>query len=60
MQLCRMGWLPGHAQVDLGKAHVIIAGVRRKAHFFCMDLPHSDSCFVKAFNAALEPVARSR
>jgi transposase len=51
---------PGHAQVDFGEAHVIIAGVRRKAHFFCMDLPHSDACFVKAFSTALEPVARPR
>jgi transposase len=42
---------PGHAQVDFGEAHVIIAGVRRKAHFFCMDLPHSDACFVKAYPA---------
>jgi hypothetical protein len=30
---------PGHAQADFGEADVIIAGVRRKAHFFCMDLP---------------------
>ncbi|MBU6373920.1 MAG: IS21 family transposase [Alphaproteobacteria bacterium] len=42
---------PGHAQVDFGEAHVIIAGVRCKAHFFCMDLPHSDACFVKAYPA---------
>jgi transposase len=42
---------PGHAQADFGEAHVIIAGVRRKAHFFCMDLPHSDACFVKAYPA---------
>jgi transposase len=42
---------PGHAQADFGEAHAIIAGVRRKAHFFCMDLPHSDACFVKAYPA---------
>jgi len=42
---------PGHAQADFGEAHVIIAGVRTNAHFFCMDLPHSDACFVKAYPA---------
>ena len=40
---------PGHAQVDFGEAVGIIGGVRRKMHFFCMDLPQSDSCFVKAY-----------
>ena len=40
---------PGHAQVDFGEAVAIIGGVRRKMHFFCMDLPQSDSCFVKAY-----------
>lgn len=39
---------PGHAQVDFGEAVGIIGGVRRKLHFFCMDLPQSDACFVKA------------
>ena len=43
---------PGHAQADFGEAVVIIAGVRRKTHFFVMDLPHSDQCFVKAYPAA--------
>ena len=43
---------PGHAQADFGEAVVIIAGVRRKAHFFVMDLLHSDQCFVKAYPAA--------
>ena len=43
---------PGHAQADFGEAVVLIAGVRRKAHFFVMDLPHSDQCFVKAYPAA--------
>jgi transposase len=40
---------PGHAQVDFGEAVAIIAGVRQKIHFFCMDLPQSDACFVKAY-----------
>jgi transposase len=42
---------PGHAQVDFGEALVVIAGQEQKAHYFCMDLPHSDDCFVRAFPA---------
>jgi hypothetical protein len=42
---------PGHAQVDFGEAMAVIGGVRRKIHFFCMDLPQSDACFVKAYPA---------
>ena len=42
---------PGHAQVDFGEAVALIAGVRQKIHFFCMDLPQSDGCFVKAYPA---------
>ena len=44
---------PGHAQVDFGEALVAIAGVERKTHFFAMDLPHSDACFVKAYPAEI-------
>jgi transposase len=40
---------PGEAQVDFGEAVVVIAGLEAKAHFFTMDLPHSDDCFVIAF-----------
>ncbi len=40
---------PGHAQVDFGEAVAVIGGVRRTIHFFCMDLPQSDACFVKAY-----------
>ena len=43
---------PGHAQADFGEADAIIAGVKRRAHFFAMDLPHSDACFVAAYPAA--------
>ena len=43
---------PGHAQADFGEAVVIIGGVEQKAHFFVMDLPHSDACFVRAYQAA--------
>src|SRR5271156_4133524 len=40
---------PGHAQGDFGEAVAVIGGVRQKLHFFCMDLPQSDACFVKAY-----------
>ncbi|MFZ4072352.1 MAG: IS21 family transposase [Caulobacterales bacterium] len=42
---------PGHAQVDFGEAVAVVDGVRQKIHFFCMDLPQSDGCFVKAYPA---------
>jgi len=40
---------PGHAQVDFGEAVAVIGGLRQKIHFFCLDLPQSDACFVKAY-----------
>ena len=43
---------PGHAQADFGEADAIIAGVKYRAHFFVMTLPHSDVCFVAAYPAA--------
>jgi transposase len=42
---------PGHAQVDFGEAVAVIGGVQQKIHFFCLDLPHSDAGFVKAYPA---------
>src|SRR5450631_4079059 len=42
---------PGHAQADFGEALAQIAGVERKIHFFAIDLPHSDACFVQAYPA---------
>ena len=42
---------PGHAQCDFGEAVAVIAGVERKVHYFVLDLPHSDGCFVKAYPA---------
>ena len=42
---------PGHAQCDFGEARVVIGGVERKAHYFVLDLSHSDGCFVKAYPA---------
>jgi transposase len=40
---------PGHAQVDFGEAMAIVDGVAMKVHLFCMDLPHSDAMFLKAY-----------
>ena len=42
---------PGHAQCDFGEALVVIGGVQQKAHYFVLDLPHSDGCFIKAYPA---------
>src|SRR3954447_6356337 len=42
---------PGHAQADFGEALAVIGGVERTIHFFAMDLPHSDACFVQAYPA---------
>lgn len=41
----------GDAQADFGEARVVIDGVERKAHYFAIDLPQSDDCFVMAFPA---------
>jgi transposase len=43
--------LPGHGQADFGEAVAVIGGEERKIHFFCLDLPHSDACFVRAYPA---------
>ena len=43
---------PGHAQADFGEAQVIIDGVQQKVHFFVLDLPHSDACYVRAYPRA--------
>jgi len=37
---------PGTAQADFGEALVIVGGEERKAHFFAIDLPHSDNILV--------------
>jgi transposase len=42
---------PGHAQADFGEADGYIAGKKVRFHYLCMDLPHSDGCFVKAYPA---------
>ncbi len=43
---------PGHAQADFGESDAIITGVKLRAHFFVMTLPHSAACFVVAYPAA--------
>ena len=42
---------PGHAQCDFGEAWAVIGGVKRKVHFFVLDLPHSDAMFARAYPA---------
>ena len=41
----------GHAQCDFGQARAVIAGVEQTVHYFVLDLPHSDACFIKAYPA---------
>ena len=40
---------PGHDQCDFGEAWATIDGLKRKVHYFVLDLPHSD--------AGLEPAS---
>ena len=42
---------PGDAQCDFGQAKTVIGGVEQTIHYFVLDLPHSDACFVKAYPA---------
>jgi transposase len=42
---------PGHAQADFGEADGYIDGKKVRFHYFCVDLPHSDGCFGKAYPA---------
>jgi transposase len=42
---------PGHGQADFGEAVAVVGGEERRIHFFCLDLPHSDAGFVKAYPA---------
>jgi hypothetical protein len=42
---------PGQAQVDFGQADGYIGGKKIRFYYFCMDLPHSDDCFVKTYPA---------
>lgn len=45
---------PGHAQADFGEAVIVIGGVEQKAHFFVMDLPHSDACLSRGDSRGLD------
>ena len=42
---------PGHAQCDFGQAKAVIGGMEQTIHYFVLDLPHSNACFVKAYPA---------
>ena len=42
---------PGQAQADFGEADGYIGGKKVRFHYLCVDLPHSDGCFVKAYPA---------
>ena len=42
---------PDHAQCDFGQAKAVIGGVEQTIHYFVLDLPHSDACFVMAYPA---------
>jgi transposase len=42
---------PGRAQADFGEADIYLGGVKTRIHYFCLDLPHSDAIFVKAYPA---------
>lgn len=42
---------PGRAQVDFGEADIYLGGTKTRIHYFCLDLPHSDAIFVKAYPA---------
>ncbi len=49
-----LSYPPGHAQADFGEAQVWIGSAEQKAHFFVLDLPHSDACHVRAYPAAVD------
>jgi transposase len=40
---------PDHTQVDFGEANGYIGGKKIRFHYFCLDMPHSDACFVKSY-----------
>lgn len=47
---CPLTHKAGSAQVDFGEGLAIIGGEEVKAHFFVMDIPYSDACFIKAYS----------
>ena len=42
---------PGRVQADFGEADIYLGGIKTRIHYFCLDLPHSDAIFVKAYPA---------
>ena len=42
--------------MDFGEADGIIGGKLTRFHYFCMDLPHSDAPFFKAYPAEVAEV----
>ncbi len=42
----------GYAKANFGEAMVVIGGIEQKAHFFALDLPYSDACYIRAYPAA--------
>jgi transposase len=50
---------PGHAQADFGEADGDVGGKKVRFHYFCVDLPHSDGCFVKAYPAETAEALRN-
>ena len=49
-----------HAPGHFGEALVVIGGVEQKAHYFVIDLPHSDGCFVAANTRRAGGIRRQR
>ena len=49
MYRCRM--LPVTHSATSDRAKAVIGVVERTVHYFVLDLPHSDGCFVKAYSA---------
>ena len=49
---CQEVFVPLTCPAGQAQAVVVIDGVEQQAHFFVMDLPHSDACFVRAYPAA--------
>ena len=41
----------GRGQVDFGEADIYLNGIKTRIHYFCLDLPQSDTIFVKAYPA---------
>ena len=49
---------PGNAQCDFGEARSVIAGLKRKVHYFVLDLPRSYAMLEKVYPAETTEVFR--